>query len=117
MSGRTDYLTEFAKPIADKMADRCGSLKKVLSAGVLALDALSPDLRELFMAMASGKKTELKGKLILDQDAELYSKGEQLLMPDKKVFRREVLKILKEAGVRLQKPQQAKSGRKSARSE
>jgi len=41
---------------------RCGSLKKVLSAGVLALDALSAEEREAFMACASGLEIEFSTK-------------------------------------------------------
>jgi len=54
MAGRTDWLTKFAKPVADDLAARCGSLKKVLSAGILALKALSAEEREKFMAAANG---------------------------------------------------------------
>ena len=32
MGTRTNDLTEFAKPVADELAARCGSLKRVLSA-------------------------------------------------------------------------------------
>ncbi len=32
MGTRTIDLTEFAKPVADELAARCGSLKRVLSA-------------------------------------------------------------------------------------
>ncbi len=54
MSKRTDALTEVAKPVADRLAVRCGSLKKVLSASVLAFDALSAEERERYMAIAEG---------------------------------------------------------------
>jgi len=63
MSGRTDWLTDFAKPVADKLAAHCGSLKKVLSAGIMALDALSADDREKFMAEANGAKLEPSKKI------------------------------------------------------
>jgi len=58
MAKRTNDLTEFAKIVADKLAARCGSLKKVLSAGIMALDALSAEEREKFMAAANGVKLE-----------------------------------------------------------
>jgi hypothetical protein len=54
-------------------------------------------------------------ELIPEDDKELYGPNEFWLSPGKKSFRREVLKILKEAGVRLRKPPPAKSGRKSAK--
>ena len=60
MATRTNDLTEFAKPIADELANRCGSLKIVLSAGVLALNDLSPDKREHYMAKAIGEELELQ---------------------------------------------------------
>jgi len=56
MTRRIDDLTEFAKPVADDLADRMGSLKRVLSAGVLALADLSPDKREYYMAKSVGKE-------------------------------------------------------------
>lgn len=58
MGTRTNDLTEFAKPTADELADRYGSLKRVLSAGVLALAALSSEEREYYMAAAGGKIIE-----------------------------------------------------------
>ena len=54
MPKRTDWLTEFARPLAEDLAARCGSLKKVMSAGVMALDSLTPEDREYFMAKADG---------------------------------------------------------------
>jgi len=62
MAKRTNDLTEFAKLTADKLAARCGSLKKVLSAGIMALDALSAEEREKFMAAADGVKLESSTK-------------------------------------------------------
>lgn len=59
MATRTNDLTEFAKPIADELANRCGSLKRVLSAGVLALKDLKPEKREFYMAKAIGEEMEL----------------------------------------------------------
>ena len=58
MGTRTNDLTEFAKPIADNLANRCGSLKRVLSAGILALDDMSPGDREYYMAKAIGEEIE-----------------------------------------------------------
>ena len=60
MATRTQDLTEFSKPIADEMAARCGSLKHVLSAGVIALKAASPGMREIYMARATGKDVALE---------------------------------------------------------
>ena len=60
MATRTNDLTEIAKSTADRLAARCGSLKRVLSAGVLALEALSPDERERFMAAAIGASYQTK---------------------------------------------------------
>lgn len=58
MAKRTNDLTEFAQPVADELAARCGSLKKVLSAGIMALNDMSPEKREYYMSLASGKKAE-----------------------------------------------------------
>ena len=55
MATRTNDLTDYAKPIADEMAARMGSLKRVLSAGIIALSDLSPDQREYYMAKAVGQ--------------------------------------------------------------
>lgn len=54
MGTRTNDLTEFAKPVADYLYKRIGSLKVVLSAGVIALSKLSPDEREKIIAEANG---------------------------------------------------------------
>jgi len=56
MATRTNDLTEFAKPVADEMAARAGSLKRILSAGVLSLADLTPEQREYYMAKAVGKE-------------------------------------------------------------
>ena len=58
MSGRSDWLTENAKIVADKLAARSGSLKKILSAGVIALDDMTADEREYYMAKADGVELE-----------------------------------------------------------
>ena len=55
MGRRTDELTEFAKPIADDLAETYGSLKRVLSAGVLSLAAQSAERQRFFLAAAGGK--------------------------------------------------------------
>lgn len=79
MGGRTDWLTEVAKPVAEKLAARCGSLKKTLSAGIMALDFLSPSEREYFMAKAEGMITDS--------------------MPNpEEILREKILEIVKEAG-------------------
>jgi len=54
MGKRSDWLTEFAKPVADVLADRMGALNRVLSAGVMALADMTPDQREYYMAKAVG---------------------------------------------------------------
>jgi hypothetical protein len=51
---RSDWLTEYAKPICDDLAKRTGSLKIVLSAGVIALSKLSAEEREKMIAEANG---------------------------------------------------------------
>jgi hypothetical protein len=55
MARRTNDLTEFAQPVADELADRIGSLKRVLSAGVLALADLTAEQREYYIAKSVGK--------------------------------------------------------------
>ena len=61
MGSRTDWLTEFAQPVAQELAERCGSLKRVLSAGVLILKDASPEIREYYMAKSVGADlTELE---------------------------------------------------------
>lgn len=78
MGTRTNDLTEFAKPVADHLYKRIGSLKIVLSAGVIALSKLSPDEREKMISEATGFGLEpLKG-------------------PEEE-FRRRVLEIFREA--------------------
>ena len=42
MGSRTEQLTEIAQPVARKLAQRSGSLKMVMSAGVLLLDECTP---------------------------------------------------------------------------
>jgi hypothetical protein len=60
MPKRTDWLTEFARPVAEDLAARCGSLKKIMSAGVMALNDLSAEEREYYMAKADGVDLETK---------------------------------------------------------
>lgn len=96
MATRTDDLTEFSKLLADELKAKYGNLKRVLSAGVLALNDMSAEEREYYMAKAIGVEVERP------QRAE-----EQ--------FRKKVLDIVKES----QKiPAQKKSSRqiKSAKS-
>lgn len=80
MPTRTDNLTEIAKPIADRLTAHCGSLKRILSAGVMALDACSAEEREMYMAAAIGahyespedariKKSMLLLKEVLDKSS------------------------------------------------
>ena len=56
MGKRTDWLSESAKPIAEKLAVRFGSQKQIVSAGVMALNACTPEEREHYMALASGEE-------------------------------------------------------------
>jgi len=49
MAKRTNDLTLAAQPVAEELAQRCGSLKHVLSAGILALNDLDSDAREAYM--------------------------------------------------------------------
>ena len=54
-------MTEVSKPVAEELAQRCGSLKRVLSAGVLLLNDCTPEVREYYMAKAAGADlTEIK---------------------------------------------------------
>ncbi len=55
MALRIDNLTEIAKPIAEDMADRYGTLKNVLSACVILFSELTPEEREVYMAKAVGR--------------------------------------------------------------
>lgn len=57
MATRSNDLTEFAKPVADELAEKCGSLKRVLSASVLCLKDCTPEVREYYMSKAIGKNT------------------------------------------------------------
>ena len=59
MATRTTDLTASAKPIADEMAIRCGTLKVALSAGIIALSKLSAEQREQAIAEANGRRPGL----------------------------------------------------------
>jgi hypothetical protein len=54
MAKRTNDLTEAAQSVAEVLAQRTGSLKVVLSAGVIALSQLDADDREKAIATANG---------------------------------------------------------------
>jgi len=84
-------LTEVSKPVAEELAHRCGSLKRVLSAGVLMLRDASPEVRKYYMAKAAGADL-----------AEIENPDEQ--------FRRRVSQIVRET-VALESSK--KSARKS----
>ena len=58
MATRTTDLTEFAQPPANEMYAQLGSLKRVLSAGVLALYEHEPAMRQYYMARAMGFEIE-----------------------------------------------------------
>jgi hypothetical protein len=75
---RSDWLTEHAKLICDDLAKRTGSLKIVLSAGVIALSKLSAEEREKMIAEANGLGLEPLNK------------------PEEQ-FRRRVLQIVEES--------------------
>jgi len=64
-------LTKTAQPIANRLIVRCGSLKRVLSAGVLALDKLGAEEREELMALAAGITSELTPKNSLHNALEM----------------------------------------------
>ena len=91
MASRTNDLTEVSKPVAEELAHRCGSLKRVLSAGVLMLRDASPEVREYYMAKSVGVDL-----------AEIENPDEQ--------FRRRVSQIVRET-VALESGK--KSGQKS----
>ena len=58
MARRTNDLHETVRPIAEAMASRCGTLKNALSAGILALNDLTPERREHYLNLATGLDTE-----------------------------------------------------------
>ncbi|MBN1124504.1 MAG: hypothetical protein JXA82_05815 [Sedimentisphaerales bacterium] len=58
MAKRTNDLHECVRPIAEAMAGRCGTLKNALSAGILALNDLSPEKREHYLNLATGVDQE-----------------------------------------------------------
>ena len=66
MGTRTSDLTEVAKKVAEKLRLRVGSLKLVLSAGVIALSKLSADERENMIDEANGPGAEQEGATIAD---------------------------------------------------
>jgi hypothetical protein len=73
MAKRTNDLTEFARPIADELASRMGTLKHVLSAGVMALNDLPAERREYYMAVAVGKKLNPKPLSEIPSEKEIYA--------------------------------------------
>jgi len=54
MARRTEDLMEYAKPIAEELAEQTGSLNRVLSASIMAFKDLGPAKRQYYMAMAGG---------------------------------------------------------------
>jgi hypothetical protein len=95
MPTRTNDLTESAKPIADKLVAQYGVVKKVLSAGILALDDLMPEEREYYMAKAAGVD------LPISDDA----------------FRRRVLRILEDSAKIPAKKKPVQRAKKSTSAE
>jgi hypothetical protein len=77
MGTRAEELCPAATPVATELAIRTGSLKVVLSAGVLALQRLSPAEREALIAEAQGVQ------LPPDQTSEA-------------IFRRRILEVFQE---------------------
>ena len=75
MATRIEDLTVFSRNVAKNLMQRIGTLKLVLSAGVMALNKLSAEEREAAIAEANGasglddaqKLNELK-KLVLDYE-------------------------------------------------
>ena len=63
MGTRIEDLTEFAQEPAQELVARLGFLKKVLSAGIMALYDLSPEFREYYMAKAVGLKIPVGEKI------------------------------------------------------
>ena len=95
MATRTNDLTEFAKPVADYLHKRIGSLKTVFSAGVIALSKLSAEEREEMISEANGL-------------------GLESLDCPKEEFRKRVCEVLDDVGVlRAEKkhPQRARSSK------
>ena len=81
MGSRTDWLTETSKPIADKLYAQLGSLKRVLSAGVLALHDQEPQMRQYYMAKAVGFEIEKPkiSKKDPESEQEIWERLEPLL--------------------------------------
>jgi len=77
MATRTNDLTKFAKPIADSLTKRCGTLKQILSAGVIALGDMTPEKRERYMARAAGETVTPESDA-MPSEAEIYAELEQL---------------------------------------
>ncbi|MFH0826098.1 MAG: hypothetical protein V2B18_25385 [Pseudomonadota bacterium] len=59
MGTRTEDLMPAATPVARRLVRRCGSLKHILSAAVMAFEGLPPDVREVFMERAAGEPSPL----------------------------------------------------------
>ena len=96
MGSRSDWLTEFAKPVADQLAIRAGSLKHVLSAGVMALDGCTASQREYYMARATGVEVDAE-----DEDGRiarivirLFRDGHPALDPEDRAFLEAVRQLL-----------------------
>ena len=82
-------LTDNAQKIAEKQERYYGSLKNVLSAGIVAFDRLSAEQKQMAIAEANGV-----------EGARLEFSKE----PDTKKLWQEVAKIAKKAGVKIQIP-------------
>ena len=74
MAGQAQtYLTKTAAPIAEKLAGR-GKLKLVLSAGVMALNDLTPKQREEYYDMAKDKEeVRIEVMMIYNEEVEEIS--------------------------------------------
>jgi len=90
MGSRIDWLTDFAQPIAKEMKPRCGTFKQMLSAGIMALNELTPEERDYYMDKASGK--DMHTKKLKFRSLPIQPEEKAILMPDADVER--MLKIL-----------------------
>ena len=97
MSGRTDWLTYIAKPIADDLADRMGSLKRVLSAGIMALNDMTPDQREYYMAKSVGKDEPKSESSDADLDDEIRAFARQFAVLTRKLQNRSPASVQKKS--------------------
>ena len=96
MGSRSDWLTDFAKPVADDLAARSGSLKHVLSAGVMALAGCMAELREYYMARATGAEIDamVEDERIARVLIRILRDGTDHLSPEDREFLQGVRRLL-----------------------